>query len=137
MRRQQRLCRSQDFAAVHQEGRGTSNNLLVVRTRPNALGHNRYGFVVGKRVGGAVVRNGVKRRLRAVVDQLAPDGSLDVVLIARAPIVHVDYDELVQSVTHLFRRARLLPRAPAASAAMGAGRPPGSAGVGGEPTASA
>ena len=123
MRRDARLRRAEDFAAVYREGRATSSDLMVVRARRNAVGRNRYGFSVGKRVGKAVERNRVKRRLRAAVDglmqssaapaapgDLAGDaGGWDIVVIARAPAARVTYDDLVRTVTALFRRARLLP----------------------------
>ena len=126
MRRDARLRRAEDFAAVYRDGRATSSELVVVRARRNAVGHNRYGFSVGKRVGKAVERNRVKRRLRAAVDGLMrpsspravvndPTGEApgwDIVLIARAPAARVTYDDLVRTVTALFRRARLLPDGP-------------------------
>lgn len=118
MKRSERLRRRQDFAAVHREGRSTSGDLLVLRTRPNELPYNRYGFSVGKRVGKAVVRNRVKRRLRAALTILAAPlaaaaaaGGRDVVIIARAPAAAVDYDELARALARLLRRARLLPDA--------------------------
>lgn len=122
MHRHERLRRRQDFTAAYREGRATSGDLLVLRSRPNQLGHNRYGFSVSKRVGTAVVRNRVKRRLRAAVTALlvpavaADDGMAatqgwDLIVIARAPAATVDYDELVRALARLLRRARILPDA--------------------------
>ena len=90
-----RLRRAPDFAAAVRGGRRSGRNSLVLhlRTDPatnrsadNAAGQSpaRVGLVVGKSVGPAVVRNQVKRRLRAVLrtrlDRL-PAGS---VLVVRA-----------------------------------------------------
>ena len=52
---------------MYKRGRIFNDPLLVLRTLPNELPHNRYGFVVSKRVGGAVVRNRVRRRLQEIV----------------------------------------------------------------------
>ena len=116
MRREQRLRRRQDFAAVYREARPASNELLALRARRNELGHNRYGFSIGKRLGKAVVRNRLKRRLRAAISSITPSPSpdarpatgWDVVIIGRAPAATVNYDELVRALTQLFRRARLM-----------------------------
>lgn len=126
MRRSERLRRSQDIDAVFREGRVLSNNLLVLRARPNQLGYNRYGFSVGKRTGTAVTRNLIKRRLRAAARQLAPAGTSDIVLIARAPIRDAGYDEIVAALTSLLRRARMLPDdgADGSRTGMGATAPP-------------
>lgn len=86
-----RLRRREDFATAVRRGRRAGRPLLVVHLRsgvmdPHAPEGNapppRAGFVVSKAVGGAVVRNKVKRRLRHLVrDRLAllPPGSLVVV----------------------------------------------------------
>ncbi|WP_306325017.1 ribonuclease P protein component [Streptomyces venezuelae] len=86
-----RLRRREDFATAVRRGRRAGRPLLVVHLRsgasnPHAPGESappsRAGFVVSKAVGGAVVRNQVKRRLRHLVrDRLAelPPGSLVVV----------------------------------------------------------
>ncbi|MEK9519443.1 ribonuclease P protein component [Streptomyces sp. NPDC087908] len=86
-----RLRRREDFATAVRRGRRAGRPLLVVHlrsgaTNPHAPGESappaRAGFVVSKAVGGAVVRNQVKRRLRHLVrDRLSelPPGSLVVV----------------------------------------------------------
>ncbi|MGW5419860.1 ribonuclease P protein component [Streptomyces sp. NPDC003943] len=87
-----RLRRREDFATAVRRGRRAGRPLLVVHLRnsgatdPHAPGESapptRAGFVVSKAVGGAVVRNQVKRRLRHLVrDRIAelPPGSLVVV----------------------------------------------------------
>ncbi len=67
LRRDLRLRRRADFGSVYERGRILNDPLLVLRVSPNELSHNRYGFVVSKRVGGAVVRNRVRRRLQEIV----------------------------------------------------------------------
>ncbi|MEU6990805.1 ribonuclease P protein component [Streptomyces sp. NPDC046465] len=86
-----RLRRREDFATAVRRGRRAGRPLLVVHLRrgatdPHVPGESspptRAGFVVSKAVGGAVVRNEVKRRLRHLMrDRLAkvPPGSLVVV----------------------------------------------------------
>ena len=108
MKRSQRLRRARDFSAVYQRGRAWSNQMLAVRVLPNELPHGRYGFAVGKRVGAAVVRNKVKRRLREAVRALAPAGGWDVVVIARPPTATADYAGLRAALASLLRRAGLL-----------------------------
>jgi len=60
--------------------------LLRVERRGNRLGYPRIGITVPARVGGAVVRNRVRRRLRVVAGQrLASIGGVDLVIVARPP----------------------------------------------------
>lgn len=110
MERSSRLRRNEDFQRVRREGRSFAAPWLVLMVARNELATTRYGFAVGKRIGKAVVRNRVKRRLREVLrlrrDTVA--AGWDVVLIARDPLTHVTFEQLDQAVAQLLRRAHLL-----------------------------
>lgn len=97
-RRRGRLSRSGDFDRVYREGRSHANRFLVLYAFPReeeaeAEGATegegmRLGLSVGRKVGGAVDRNKVKRCLREAFWALAeklPDG-YDFVLVARPDI---------------------------------------------------
>ena len=108
MRKQLRLRRRKDFDTVFQEDHVLANRLLVLRTAPNQLPHNRYGFVTSKRLGKAVVRNRVRRRLRESVRSLAAQPGWDVVVSARARAADADFHQLRKAVVSLFVRAGIL-----------------------------
>jgi ribonuclease P protein component len=89
VKRRNRLSRSRDFDAVYRKGRSVSTRYLTLywfeRARDEADDEVRVGLAVSRKVGGAVQRNRLKRRLRAVFDELLPtlpDGR-DYVAIAR------------------------------------------------------
>jgi ribonuclease P protein component len=71
--------------------------ILLVRPRGDGDAVKRVGFTVTKKVGNAVVRNRMKRRLRALVRELVPadgiDGA-DHVLIGRSGGIERDYSAL-------------------------------------------
>lgn len=104
----ERLARRREFEAVCTEGRSWVNNLVVLRVLPNSLGSNRYGFAAGKRLGGAVVRNRVKRRLREVVRRTPIKDGWDMVFIARQAAAEADYHSLRKATEELLARAQLL-----------------------------
>ena len=62
---------------------------LVVYCRPNRLGHNRLGVTVSTKLGGAVVRNRARRRLRELYRLAQPNmrQGYDIVLVARSRAV--------------------------------------------------
>jgi ribonuclease P protein component len=108
MGEKERLRKNSQFAAVYERGRTWANELVVLKTLPNGLECNRYGFVVGKRIGKAVVRNRVRRLLREVVRAASTKTGWDVVLIARSPAAAANYHEFEASVTGLLHRAKIL-----------------------------
>jgi ribonuclease P protein component len=88
VKRRARLSRSRDFDAVYRQGRSVSTRHLVLYwflRDEGALGESRLGLAVSRKIGGAVVRNRLKRRLRTAFEELGevvpPDR--DYVLIAR------------------------------------------------------
>lgn len=108
MGREQRLTREKEFEAVFGKGRSWANDLVVLRAVPNELGLTRCGFSVGKRVGKAVVRNRVKRRLREGVRLTPKKDGWDMVFIARQAAAEADYHALRRAAQELLSRARLL-----------------------------
>ena len=89
MQRRNRLSRSRDFDAVYRQGRSTSTRFLVLYWFPRRDEGDptepRLGLAVPKSVGGAVVRNRVKRQLRETWQELAGSArpGHDYVLVAR------------------------------------------------------
>ncbi len=99
MKTKYRLRHSADFAAVRAERRGAGDSTLRVQVRPNSAGHPRVGIVVTKRLGGAVARNRLRRRLRAVISEsLSELGAYDVVLRPQSPAVEADSEALAASL---------------------------------------
>lgn len=114
MRREQRLRRRQDFAAAYRKGRVQSNQLLVVRVLENSGGPTRFGFVAGKVVGGAVVRNRTKRRLREIAREAGAREGLDIVIGARKPAATAEFQALRKALVSLMKRAGALAETPPA-----------------------
>ena len=105
--RHQRLRKPGEFTAIRRAGKGWSNELLFLRALANGPGPTRFGFSVSKRLGNAVVRNRVKRRLKEIVRQERVAGNWDIVLSARPPAAQASYRELRRAVEALLSRAGL------------------------------
>ena len=107
MLKQHRLTGDSRISQIHREGRSAANSLLVFRLSPNGLDRSRFCFIAGKRVGNAVVRNRVKRRLREAVRSHDFRPGWDAIVMARRGAGEADYAALQKAVSNLMRRTRL------------------------------
>ena len=90
--------------------RGAADGLLVLYARPNRTGNNRVGVTVSKKLGKAVVRNRVRRRLREVY-RLNEDKFLsgwDIVVVARSRCISADFNRLTGAYLSLAEKAGIL-----------------------------
>lgn len=108
MQRRSRLTGSRRFSQIHQQGASTANRFLVIRFLANGLNQSRFGFVISKRIGNAVVRNKVKRRLREAVRMSRVRTGWDAVFIARKGSAGATYQELKQAAAGLLRHSKLI-----------------------------
>ncbi|HEX7254413.1 MAG TPA: ribonuclease P protein component [Gaiellaceae bacterium] len=95
MQRRHRLSRSRDFDAVYRHGRSVSTRYLVLYRfdrEGDEEGEVRLGIAIPKKIGSAVTRNRIKRRLREVWRQLLSDvpPGADYVLLVRAPLAEAE-----------------------------------------------
>lgn len=73
---------------MHERGRRVSSSSFTLHGLGNEVGHSRLGITVSRKVGGAVVRNRVKRMLREIFryNRAALAASLDLIVVARPGI---------------------------------------------------
>ena len=104
------LTRPADFTALQASRATRSTPLMTVRFRRTDLDEVRFGFATGRTLGGAVVRNRTRRRLREVLRVMAPSlqPGWDVLIIARPALVAADHRALVEILERLLRRGGVL-----------------------------
>ncbi len=121
MRRAYRLRDSEDFRRVRRLGRSWAHPLMVLFAAPNGEDRIRVGVSVSKRVGGAVVRNRAKRRIRENVrvrlDSLIP-GS-DLLFIVRPAAAQATSEEVSVAVVRVLALAGLVATEPCSASPRG------------------
>lgn len=93
--------------------KGYCDGYLALYARKNRTSRNRVGITVSKKLGHAVVRNRVRRRLREIyrLNEAQFQPGWDIVVVARTKAVHAGFGELTESYLSLARKAGIL-RAP-------------------------
>ncbi len=112
MKRQYRLRCNSDFQHVRRAGKFYASPLMVLAFLRNELNYSRFGFVVSKRLGKAVQRNKIKRRMKEAARLRLPQTrpGFDLVFIGRQPIRQADYAKIERTLHYLLKKANLLSR---------------------------
>jgi ribonuclease P protein component len=102
MRRYASLRRRSDFARVQRRGKRTVGRLFVLLADRGADG-SRVGITVARPIGDAVVRNRLRRRVKAILDRsgFGEPPHRDIVLIARPGAGEADFAALATEIGRL------------------------------------
>jgi ribonuclease P protein component len=102
------LTRASQFGQVYSWGSSWAVPYLAVRALPNHLDFYRCGIVVSKKIGGAVVRNRVRRRLREIIRAAAIKPGWDIIFVARPGIVKGEFAGIKAATVGILTRGGLL-----------------------------
>ena len=100
----QRIRRPAEFRSVLTRGNRVSNTQMNVVATSNKRSCSRIGLSVSKRVGSAVTRNLVKRRIQTAFVNICNEGGWDLIVIAKPPSSRVSYGELYAGIHSLVTR---------------------------------
>lgn len=109
MRYSRPLKENRQFRRLYRKGTSGANAFLVLYCRRNGTAENRVGITVSGKLGCAVRRNRLRRRLREIYrlheERFAP--GWDMVVVARSRAMEADYGELERAYLSLARRMGL------------------------------
>jgi ribonuclease P protein component len=120
----ERLRKRADFLDAATGPRATAAAFVLQARERGDTGPSRVGFTVSKKVGNAVERNRVRRRLREIV-RLSDAGRLragsDYVLVGRRAALGAPFGQLIEDFSHALERVHQQRRAPGRPAARRGG----------------
>ena len=109
MKKSFRVKREKDFKAIFTDGISFANRKFVVYQLENQKSHFRVGLSVSKKLGNAVTRNQIKRRIRHILlsvrEHLADN--IDFVVIARKGVEGLDYAEMEKNLLHVLKLSKI------------------------------
>ena len=109
MKKRFRVKKEKDFNAIFKEGKSFANRKFVIYRLQNNEQHFRVGLSVSKKLGNAVMRNQIKRRIRHILiehkNQLVEN--VDFVVIARKGVEILDYAEMEKNLLHVLKLSKI------------------------------
>jgi len=106
------LKKNHEFKRLYNKGKSAATQCVVVYCRRNGKAENRLGVTVSTKLGGAVVRNRIRRRLKEIyrLNEEKLSTGYDIVIVARMRSRFAGYREIESSVLSLFNKLNLLAR---------------------------
>lgn len=98
---------NREFSRLYRSGEFFSSDCLILYVRNNKFGKNRIGLTVSKKVGKAVIRNRVRRRIKESYREIEGkvNTSYDFVIVAKAKAAECDYKKIRSALKYLLGKA--------------------------------
>lgn len=111
MKKEFRIKKNKEFQEVFKKGQSFANRQFVVyKLSKQNQDHFRIGLSISKKIGNAVTRNRIKRYIRQAFLELEYqlNPAMDYVIIARKPVSDMSYEEVWNSLNHVFKIAKII-----------------------------
>lgn len=110
LKKENRLTKRKEFGYIFKKGKSFSTKTLILNYTPTKLDTFKTGFSVSKKIGNAVVRNKVKRRMREAFREISPLVSLNYnyILVAKPGIELTTFEEIKKSMLYALKKCDLL-----------------------------
>lgn len=93
--------KNREFRRIYAEGLSTADKFLVLYRSPKREEAARIGISISRKVGGAVVRNRIKRRIKEILRKnIGRLGNYDIIFVVRVAANKADFEDLEKSVNH-------------------------------------
>ena len=104
------LKKNHEFKRLYNKGKNAATQCVVVYCRRNGSAANRLGVTVSTKIGGAVQRNLVRRRIKEIyrLNEHSLPAGYDIVIVARVRSRYAHYREIEASVMSAFRKLSLV-----------------------------
>ncbi len=110
MNKKNRLRKNMEFKKVYKSGKNYWNRNLILYVKKNGLEETRIGISITKKVGNAVTRNKLKRRIRELNRENLNDikKGYDLIIIPKKNAVDLSFKELESAIRHIYKVSGLL-----------------------------
>ena len=104
-----RLKKCKEFAYIFRKGERINFGELSCLYTKSKFEYPRFGLSVSNKVGNAVVRNKIKRQLRAILADFLPQIKYkNVIIIAHSEIINLSFQQIHEKVEKILKKGKIL-----------------------------
>ena len=110
MEKKYRLRKNLEFKRVYSGGKNYWNRNLTLYIKKNNMEETRLGITITKKIGNAVVRNRIKRRIKEIYRKkfFRIKSGYDLIFIPKKNVVDISYKELESAIIHILKLSNML-----------------------------
>ena len=110
MEKKFRIRKNMEFKNIYKLGKNYWNRNLILYVKKNGSNETRVGYTITKKIGNAVTRNKLRRRINEIyrLKFYNIKEGYDLIFIAKKSIKDISYNELEGSMIHIMSIAKLL-----------------------------
>lgn len=112
MEKKYRIRKNTEFKKIYKSGKNYWNRNIILYCMKNDINETRAGFTISKKMGNAVTRNKIKRRMKEAYKRNFFDlkSGYDLIFIPKKHIVNISFGELENSIRHILKISGVLKR---------------------------
>ena len=100
--------KKEDFDRIIKKRNGIATKYFIINTEPNNSNIPKFGITFVKKIGNAVTRNKIKRRIKSIIDNNINiyDKDKNYIIIARKETVDLNYSDLEKQLISIFNKLK-------------------------------
>ena len=105
MKKKERIKSQKEFDGIIKNTNSKKNSFFVIHTNPKKHENSRFGIAAGTKVGNAVIRNKLKRRVREILNEERNifENELDYIIIVRKSCLDLNYEQMKKRLIELIK----------------------------------
>ena len=108
MKKENIVKKSKDFDRIIRKRQGTSNKYFIINVENNNENMPKFGITFTKKIGNAVTRNKLKRRIKSIIDnnENIYNKNYTYIIIAKKEVLDLNYHEIEQELISVFNKIK-------------------------------